>query len=72
MKRLFGNMIIFTHPETGEDYYVNYRGYHISPTIKPDPYDSDPGETSLTLIDFPAELSDWEDSIRATILEHEL
>lgn len=72
MKHHFASMIIFTHPETGEDYYVNYRGYHIKDVIKADPYNSSPGETYLTLIDFPAQLQDWEDIIRDTIIEHEL
>lgn len=72
MKHHFASMIIFTHPETGEDYYVNYRGYHIKAKITKDPYNSSPSETDLTLIDFPAQLQDWEDIIRATIIEHEL
>lgn len=72
MKHHFASMIIFTHPETGEDYYVNYRGYHVPAKITKDPYNSSPSETDLTLIDFPAQLQDWEDIIRATIIEHEL
>lgn len=72
MKHHFASMIIFTHPETGEDYYVNYRGYHVPAKITSSPDTSYPSETDLTLIDFPAQLQDWEDIIRATIIEHEL
>jgi hypothetical protein len=66
MRHNFMGTLTFYHPETKEMYYVTYRGYYI-------PFrDSFSFDKSLTLIDLPADLVEYEDLIKEDIWDYEL
>lgn len=69
-RRRFSGTLIFTHPETGTEFHVDYRGHYYAGRQGSCADNSYPPEWDLD-IDLPPELNDYEDVIRADILEYE-
>jgi hypothetical protein len=67
MKRTFSGMFSFINPDNLETYEIDYKGFHVFPKMGNSVDTSDAGEFSLTLIDFPDELEEYEEAIRGDI-----
>lgn len=70
MLRNFSGTHQFTHPETKETYFVEYKGYY-RPAKLGSTDNSYPAEGSLVLKDIPADIQEYEDLIRQDIWDYE-